>query len=203
MSLKTAEYDLNILVIDDDPARAAVLEAALVEAGHAHVATIQCTTNLRQRIAAIAPDMVIIDLKNPDRERLERVFDVTRTVQKPVAMFVDKSDGDMVRRSVDAGVSAYVVDGLKRERVKPVVELAVSRFESFKKLTQERDEARNALADRKTIDRAKGLLMRHRGIDEDAAYGMMRKAAMQQSKKLVHIADSLITALEMDQDLLG
>jgi response regulator NasT len=198
-----SEKALNILVIDDDPARAALLEEALVEAGYTHVVTIQSTSNLHQRIAALAPDMVIIDLQNPDRDTLEGMFQVTRSVKKPIAMFVDQSDGEMIKRAVEAGVSAYVVDGLKRDRVTAVVEVAVSRFESFQKITSERDEARTALADRKTIDRAKGLLMQHRKITEDEAYRLMRNAAMQHSQKMSEIASSIITAMELDAQIVG
>lgn len=192
---------MNILIIDEDPARTALLEESLVSAGYTHVVSIQSTINLRERIAALAPDMVIIDLQNPDRETLEGMFQVTRTVKKPIAMFVDRSDGDMTRRSVEAGVSAYVVDGLKRERVTAVVDVAVSRFESFERLTSERDQARSALADRKTIDRAKGLLMQHRSISESDAYSLMRNAAMKQSRKLSDIADSVITAMELESQI--
>ncbi|MFC4348022.1 ANTAR domain-containing response regulator [Kordiimonas lipolytica] len=197
-----ADKDLNILVIDEDPGRAMLLEEALVEAGYTHVVTIQSTTNLHQRIAALAPDMVIVDLQNPDRDTLEGMFQVTKSVKKPIAMFVDQSDGEMIRRAVEAGVSAYVVDGLKRDRVQAVVDVAVNRFETFQRLTDERDAARNALADRKTIDRAKGLLMDHRKISEDDAYKLMRGAAMKQSRKLVEIAQSIITAMELDAQLM-
>lgn len=192
---------MNILIIDEDPSRTAILEEALVAAGHTQVVSIQSTVNLRERIAALAPDMVIIDLQNPDRETLEGMFQVTRTVKKPIAMFVDRSDGDMTRRSVEAGVSAYVVDGLKRERVTAVVDVAVSRFENFQKLTSERDEARTALANRKVVDKAKGLLMQHRNISESEAYSIMRNAAMQQSRKLSEIAESVITAMELDAQI--
>lgn len=197
------DKEINILVIDEDPVRAAMLEEALVEAGYAQVVTIKSTSNLHERIAALAPDMVIIDLQNPDRDTLEGMFQVTRSVKKPIAMFVDQSDGDMIKRAVEAGVSAYVVDGLKRDRVTAVVDVAVNRFEAFQKVTDERDAARTALADRKTIDKAKGLLMQHRGVSEGDAYTMMRSAAMQQSKKIAEIADSIITAMELDASLMG
>ncbi len=196
------KQDLNILVIDEDPGRATLLEEALLEAGYTHVMLIHSTLNLEERIQALAPDMVIVDLQRPDRETLEGVFTVTQTVRKPTALFVDESDEDMIGRAVEAGVGAYVVDGLKRERVKAVVDLAVSRFESFNRLLDERDAARNALAERKTIDRAKGLLMRHKGLEEDEAYSLLRSTAMKQSRKIAEIADSVITAFEMTPGLL-
>lgn len=192
------DHDLNILVIDEDPARAAVLEEALVSAGYSHVVTIQSTTNLRTRVAALCPDMIIIDLQNPDRKKLEDLFEVTRQVQKPIAMFVDQSDGETTRRAMEAGVSAYVVDGLKGERVHAVVDVAINRFEAFQKLVNERDTARTELLDRKLIDRAKGLLMEHRNINEDEAYKLLRNTAMRQSRKISTVADSIITAYSLE-----
>jgi response regulator NasT len=195
------KQELNILVIDEDPERATLLEEALVEAGYTHVMMIHSTLNLEERIAALAPDLVILDLQRPDRKTLEGVFEVTQSVQKPTALFVDESDEDMISRAVEAGVGAYVVDGLKRERVKAVVDLAVSRFESFNKLRGERDAARNALAERKSIDRAKGLLMRHKKLSEDEAYKLLRSTAMKQSRKIAEIAESVITAFEMTPEM--
>lgn len=192
------DHDLNILVIDEDPARAAVLEEALVSAGYSHVVTIQSTTNLRTRVAALCPDMIIIDLQNPDRKKLDDLFEVTRQVQKPIAMFVDQSDGETTRRAMEAGVSAYVVDGLKGERVHAVVDVAINRFEAFQKLVNERDTARTELLDRKLIDRAKGLLMEHRNINEDEAYKLLRNTAMRQSRKISMVADSIITAYSLE-----
>ncbi len=192
------DHDLNILVIDEDPGRAAVLEEALVSSGYSHVVTIQSTTNLRTRVAALCPDMIIIDLQNPDRKKLDDLFEVTRQVQKPIAMFVDQSDGDTTRRAMEAGVSAYVVDGLKGERVHAVVDVAINRFEAFQKLVNERDTARTELNDRKLIDRAKGLLMEHRNINEDEAYKLLRTAAMRQSRKISTVADSIITAYSLE-----
>lgn len=196
-------YSLKILVIDEDPARAAVLEGALVETGYTHVVTLQTNTNLHQRIVALEPDVVIIDLQNPDRDTLESMFQVSRAVQKPIAMFVDQSDDDAIRRAVDAGVSAYVVDGLKKDRVKPVVELAVRRFESFSRIVRERDEARTALAERKVIDKAKAILMERSRISEKDAHRMMQQTAMQQSRRLFDIAESIITAFALDSQLFG
>lgn len=191
------EKDLNILVIDEDPERAALLEDSLLEGGYTHVVTIQSTKNLRERVDALAPDLVIVDLPNPDEQTLDGVFEVTKLVKKPIAMFVDQSDEGTIKRAVDAGVSAYVVDGLKRDRVRAVVQVALNRFESFQRLTEERDAARTALAERKVVDRAKGLLMKEREISEDEAYKLLRDAAMRQSRKISDIAESVITAVEL------
>lgn len=190
--------DLSILVIDANPDRARIVETGLVEAGYAKVMTIQATANLTARIQAVAPDVVIIDLENPDRDTLEAMFQVSRAVQKPIAMFVDRSDQAAMAAAVAAGVSAYVVDGLKKERIQPIVEMAVMRFHAFDKLRRERDEALTALADRKVIDKAKGILMRQKALDEEQAYALMRKTAMKHGRKIADIAQSVVTAAEMD-----
>jgi response regulator NasT len=193
-----SDTDISILVIDDTPARAAVVERGLVEAGYTRVSLIGSAVNLIGRIQALAPDVIIIDLENPDRDTLEQMFEVSRAVRRPIAMFVDRSGGSMVREAVEAGVSAYVVDGLKQDRIRPIVEMAVSRFSAFDRLRQERDDAQAKLADRKLIERAKGLLMKAKSLDEEAAYGAMRKTAMKQNRRLAEIAQSVITAFEMD-----
>lgn len=190
--------DLSILVIDANPDRARIVETGLVEAGYAKVMTIQATANLTARIQAVAPDVVIIDLENPDRDTLEAMFQISRAVKKPIAMFVDRSDQSSMAAAVEAGVSAYVVDGLKKERIQPIVEMAVMRFHAFDKLRRERDEALTALADRKVIDKAKGILMRQKALDEEQAYALMRKTAMKHGRKIADIAQSVVTAAEMD-----
>jgi len=115
-------------------------------------------------------------------------------VSRPVAMFVDHSDETMIRAAVDAGVSAYIVDGLRKERVKPIVDMAISRFDAFDRLQRELAAAKNELAARKLIDRAKGILMQTHGISEDEAYGRLRQTAMNEKRKIADIAQSLITA---------
>jgi response regulator NasT len=190
--------DLNILVIDDNSDRAAILEEGLVEAGYTRVTTIRSTINLAQRVQALGPDVVIINLANPDRDTLESMFQVSREVRRPIAMFVDQSDQEAIAAAIEAGVSAYIVDGLKKERVRPIVEMAVSRFNAFERLRRERDEAVSQLADRKVIEKAKGLLMSSRGMTEEQAYAALRRTAMRQNRKIVDIAQSVITAFEME-----
>lgn len=188
----------NILVIDGNPDRAAVVERGLVEAGWVRVATIGPSVNLLARIQALAPDVIIIDLENPDRDTLEQMFQVSRVVQRPIAMFVDQSDSQMIHAAIEAGVSAYVVDGLRQDRIKPIVETAITRFNAFDRLRRERDEAQAKLLDRKLVERAKGLLMKNRGLAEEEAYNLMRRTAMKQNRKLSDIAQSVITAFEME-----
>ena len=140
------------------------------------------------------PDVIFIDLENPNRDVLEQMFQVSRSVRRPIAMFVDHSETDMIKAAVEAGVGAYVVDGLRKERVKAILDMAVSRFNAFNALREELERARLALNERKVIERAKGILMREKGLTEDSAYGLMRKAAMNESRRVAEIAQAVITA---------
>ncbi len=153
--------------------------------------------NLLARIYALDPDVILIDLENPSRDVLEQMFLVSRAVRRPVAMFVDQSDSASIQASVDAGVSAYIVDGLKKERIKSIIDLCISRFNAFSRLQSELEKTKNALEERKVIDRARGILMKAKGLSEEEAYGLMRTAAMRENKKIADIAQSIITAAEM------
>ena len=144
--------------------RAAIIEAGLREAGHDRVTLVHDVAGIARRIAEIEPDVIVIDLENPNRDMLENMFQLSRAVKRPIAMFVDRSDQASIEAAVEAGVSAYVVDGLQQERVKPILDMAVSRFNAFARLTRELEEARGELEDRKVIDRAKGILMKSRGL---------------------------------------
>ena len=190
----------SVAIIDDNQVRAAILEDGLRSAGVEQVTVIDDRQNLMRRLSVIDPDVVIIDLGDPSRDVLEQMFQVSRVVARPVAMFVDRSDRSMVEAAIDAGVSAYVVDGLKKERVKTIVDMAISRFNVFDKMRSELAAARTELADRKVIDRAKGILMKTRGIPEDEAYALLRKTAMNQSRKVAEVAHSLVTAASLLQD---
>lgn len=185
---------LAILVIDENRIRASIIEAGLREAGHDDVTLVHDVTGIARRIAEINPDVIVIDLENPNRDMLENMFQLSRAVKRPIAMFVDRSDQASIEAAVDAGVSAYVVDGLKQERVKPILDMAISRFNAFARLTRELEEARSELADRKLVERAKGILMKSRGMTEEAAYALLRKTAMNQNRKIAEIAQSLVTA---------
>ena len=185
---------LSILVIDDNKIRASIIEQGLREAGHDRVRLIDQMDGLVRQITDIDPDVIVIDLENPNRDQLEHIFQISRAVRRPIAMFVDKSESGSIEAAVDAGVSAYVVDGLKKERIKPILDMAISRFRAFSRLANELEEAKSELADRKTIDRAKGILMKSRGISEPEAYDLLRRTAMNQSRKIIDVAQSLIIA---------
>lgn len=191
------DVTLKILVIDENPVRSAILEEGLREAGYADVLRLDTTHELLRRIYQIDPDVILMDLADPSRDVLEQMFQVSRMVKRPVAMFVDQSDTAMIEASVDAGVSAYIVDGLRKERVKPILDMTVSRFNAFDRLARELDQARSELADRKLIERAKGLLMKSRGVGEEEAYALLRKTAMNEKKKLAEIAQSVVTAAQL------
>jgi response regulator NasT len=193
----SAEQSPKIVIVDESPIRAAILEEGLREAGYTGVVHIRETQSLLARIYALDPDIILIDLENPSRDVLEQMFQVSRAVRRPVAMFVDQSDATSIQASVDAGVSAYIVDGLKKERIKPILDLCVSRFNAFARLQDELDRTKSALEDRKVIDRAKGILMKVKGLTEDEAYVLLRSTAMREKKKISEIAQSIITASEM------
>lgn len=188
---------LSILVIDENRLRSTVIEAGLREAGYENLTIVHDVTGIARRIAEIEPDVIVIDLENPNRDMLENMFQLSRAVKRPIAMFVDKSDRASIEASVEAGVSAYVVDGLKQERVKPILDMAISRFNAFSRMTRELEEARTELESRKLVDRAKGILMTTRGLTEPQAYALLRKTAMNQNRKISEIAESLITAARL------
>ncbi len=193
------DTQLTVAVVDLNPARAAVLEEGLRAEGIGRVVLIPDTADLLRRLNECNPDVVVIDLESPSRDLLEQLFHVSRLVERPVAMFVDQSDMAMMEAAVDAGISAYVVDGLKRERIKSIVDVAILRFNAFARLQGELRDARSELASRRVIERAKGLIMKAKGLSEDEAYGLLRRTAMNEKRKIADIAQALVTS----QDILG
>lgn len=188
---------IKILIVDANPVRAAIIQEGLREAGSHEIVLIGGTNGLVAAIELHDPDVVVIDLENPSRDALADMFLVSRHVKRPITMFVDQSDAASIEEAVEAGVSAYIVDGLRKERLKPILQTCISRFNAFRRLQQELDEARSQLDDRKTIDRAKGIVMRLKGLSEEDAYALLRKTAMNEKRKLVDIARSIITAAEV------
>lgn len=189
-----SDRPLQILVIDDNAMRAAILEDGLREAGEVVVHHIRDMVGLLPRVAAIDPDVILIDLENPSRDTLEEMFQVSRWAKRPIAMFVDRSDSETVTAAIDAGVSAYVVDGLRRERVKSILDVTIGRFQAFNRLQTELSEAKCALEERRLIDQAKAILIRQRGLSEDQAYVLLRRTAMNQNRKIADLARSLVAA---------
>ena len=194
------QSSLKIVIVDENPIRAAILEDGLREAGHVHVVRVDEMSHLLARIYAIDPDVILIDLENPSRDVLEQMFQVSRAVKRPVAMFVDQSDAASIEAAVDAGVSAYIVDGLQKERIKNILDLCISRFNAFARLQDELERTRTALEERKVIDRAKGILMKAQAISaRKTAYALLRKTAMNENKKIAEVAQSVVTAAELLQ----
>jgi len=185
---------LRIVIVDDSGLRATVLEEGLREAGYDDIHVVPPRSGFVARIERMAPDVVLMDLGSPSRDMLEEMLTVSRALARPIAMFVDQSDEIMIGAAIDAGVSAYVVDGLRKERVKPVMELAIRRFNAFARMQTELHEAKTALAERKTVDRAKAILMNSRNLSEADAYVLLRTTAMNQNRRIVDVAEALITA---------
>lgn len=190
---------LTVAVIDPSQARAAILEEGLRAAGIARVAILPDTADLPAQVAALNPDVVVIHLESPSRDILEQMSGLSRHVERPVAMFVDRSDVPMMQAAVDAGISAYVVDGLHPQRIRSILDIAILRFQAFARLQRELVEARGELADRKIVERAKGILMSARSLSEEEAYKLMRRKAMNEKRKIADIARAIVTAA----DLLG
>ncbi len=185
---------MRIVIVDDSGLRATVLEEGLREAGYEDIHLVPPRGAFVAKIERMAPDVVLMDLGSPSRDTLEEMLTVSRALARPIAMFVDQSDDAMIGAAIDAGVSAYVVDGLRKDRVKPILDLAIRRFNAFARMQAELEEARTALADRKTIDKAKAILMQTRGLAEPDAYALLRSSAMRQNKRIVEVAEALITA---------
>src|SRR6476646_2713721 len=195
----SAESSPKIVIVDESPIRAAILEEGLREAGFTGVVHISEMQSLLARVYALDPDVILIDLENPSRDVLEQMFQVSRAVRRPVAMFVDQSDSASIEAAVDAGVAAYIVCGLRKDRVKNILDLCISRFNAFSRLQNELDRTRNALEERKVIDRAKGILMKAKNLTEETAYAMLRKTAMNENKKIAEVAQSVITAAKLSK----
>lgn len=193
----STDHTLKIVIVDESAVRSAIIEEGLREAGYVQVIRVAETTNLLAHIYSIDPDVILIDLENPSRDILEQMFQMSRAVRRPVAMFVDQSDASATQAAIEAGVSAYIVDGLKKERVKHIIDMCISRFNVFSRLQSELDQARNALEERKLIDRAKGVLMKVKSLSEEQAYALMRRTAMNENKKIAEIAQSVLTAAEL------
>jgi response regulator NasT len=190
---------MRIAIVDESATRAAVIREGLAAIEDCEIFVITERRGMVARIGEIVPDIVLIDLGNPSRDVLEEYFAVSRVLDRPIAMFVDESDEESIAASVDAGVSAYVVDGMAAHRIRPLLDLAVRRFKAFARLQSDLAEAKGKLAERETIDKAKRILMDMRGLPEPAAYAELRKTAMDQGRRIVDIAEALLTA----QKLMG
>jgi two-component system, response regulator / RNA-binding antiterminator len=185
---------LSIIVVERDRERALRIVDGLMVSGDHAITVISEETGLARRIADQKPDIVLIDVSDPSRDVLEDLALASGPLERPVAMFVDRSDEQLTRAAIEAGVSAYVVDGLQPDRIKPILDAAIARFHLFHRMRAELAATKAALEDRKIIDRAKAILMKARGIDEEAAYALLRKTAMDQKRRVADIAQQLVMA---------
>lgn len=188
---------LSIVICEKDPTRAIMIRDALRETGDHDIIIIAEESRLADRIAERNPDLVLIEVENPSRDVLEELTLASGPLERPVAIFVDRSDTDLTRSAIRAGVSAYVVDGLRSDRIRPVIDAAIARFNVFREMREELAATRAALEERKVIDRAKGMLMRAKGLSEDEAYALLRRTAMDQKRKIAEVAQALVLAAEM------
>jgi two-component system, response regulator / RNA-binding antiterminator len=190
-----SELSLRILLVDQNADRAAILEEGLREAGLRDITIVREMQGLLRRIVDLDPEVVFIDLENPNRDVLEQMFQVSRSIRRPIAMFVDQADTDTIRAAVESGVGAYVVDGLRKDRVKTILDTAVSHFNTFNRLRGELERANQQLEERKLIERAKGILMKERDLTESAAYAMLRSAAMNENRRIADVARSVVSTI--------
>lgn len=184
---------LSVLLIDDNPARAEIVESGLRDAGYVLLERLEGTYDLLARVATLKPDVIVVSIDSPGRDAIEDLRRTTEQQPRPIALFADRSDPATIAAGMEAGVSAYVVKGLAQDRVQSVVDVAVAHFNRYHSIREELDRARLSLVERKTVDRAKGLLMEQKGIGEEAAYRLLRKLAMDQNKRVGEVAQDILT----------
>jgi len=188
---------LRVLVVDSDAGRAVSVADALAQAGYQVASVLDSSTDLYAKVREVQPDVIIIDMESPDRDMLEHLHGINRDDPRAIVMFCQDDASETISAAVKAGVSAYVVDGLHPHRIKPILQTAVARFQDFQALRRELAETKNTLAERKIVERAKGILMKQRGMSEEEAYQALRKLAMNRNKRVVEVADGVITATEL------
>jgi response regulator NasT len=184
---------LSVLLVDDDSERAEIVEAGLRAAGHRLIARLDSTQDLLARVGELDPELVVVSLDSANRDVIDDLRRSTESPPRPIALFVDQSDPVAIAAAMEAGVSAYVVKGLAQDRVHSVVDVAIAHFNRYRSMRDELDRTRLSLHERKAIDRAKGLLMEQKGLNEEAAFRLLRKLAMDQNKRIGEIARDLVT----------
>ena len=194
---KTKEQPLRVLLVDETFERAALLKHALQEAGYHIAAHVSSSADLPGLVSELKPDVIILDTESPDRDTLEHLCMISRDQPRPIVMFTHDDDSEKIRAAIRAGVSAYVVNGLQSERLRPIMDVAIARFKEFQIMRRELENAESQLAGRKDLDRAKGILMKQRGWTEDEAYQALRKMAMDKGVKLSEVARQLVSVAEL------
>ena len=187
----------RVMLVDDQPARAAILERALIDNGYMVVARLPSAAGLLAQVGHLNPDVIIVDMDSPDRDTLEHMALLQRDLPRPVVMFAGNEDEEIMARAINAGVSAYVVDGLQPARVRAIVNVAITRFREYQALRDELEKTRGQLADRRLIDKAKSVLMRKRQLTEEQAYQMLRRMAMDRGQRLVDVSKNLLAFADL------
>ena len=193
-SMNTA---LKIILVDKNTGRSAMLRRALQDKGHEVICRMDSSANLRESNEMTHADVVIVNSDIPDDEVFANLTEVNKTKPKPIVMFTEESNSEMTSSAIKSGVNAYIVDGLEENRVQPIIDVAMARFREFQALKDELDATRNQLSERKTVEKAKGILMKHKNISEDDAYQSLRKVAMDKNKRIVDVSESVINAFEL------
>lgn len=188
---------LRVMLVDDSRGRAAILDQALSDAGYQVIGRCDANDDLIQRVRQSQPDIILIDMESPNRDTLENLRSINQDLPRPIVMFAERSDAQTTESAIRAGVSAYVVDGLNPARLQPILQVAITRFREFQALRGELEDARNRLADRKVIEKAKGLLMQRKNIGEDEAYRALRKMAMDRNQRLAEVARNVISLMAL------
>lgn len=184
---------LKVTIVDDDPGRSVILERALSDAGYLVIAILGSRDNLLKHIENQQPDVIIVDLESPNRDTLESMQIVTTHNPKPIVMFTNDADNSMIGEAINAGVSAYVVDGFNESRIKPIMDVAIARFREFQALRSELEETRSSLEEHKVIDKAKYIIMQEKQCDENEAYKVLRTLSMENNKRIAEIAEQLVS----------
>ena len=188
---------LTVLLVDDSLERRDAVQAALTGVGCEVIGFASSSDNLLASIDHLDPEVLIVDMESPDRDVLENLESVQSLAPRPIVMFTQDDDGRTITRATRAGVSAYVVDGINGKRVRPILDAAIERFQQYRRLAAELEKTRMQLEQRKILDKAKGILMQRRGMTEDEAYTAMRKLAMSSNKRLVDVAESIVSAASL------
>ncbi len=194
---RNMEQPLRVLLVDETFERAALLKHALQEAGYHIAAHVSASTDLPGLVSELKPDVIILDTESPDRDTLEHLCIISRDQPRPIVMFTHDDDSEKIRAAIRAGVSAYIVNGLQSERLRPIMDVAMARFNEFQAMRVELEKAESQLAGRKDLDRAKGILMKQRGWSEDEAYQAMRKMAMDKGMKLSELSRQVIAMADL------
>ncbi len=199
-SHSSAEYKASVLLVDADKIRAAMLIRELESLGYEVVETLRIATHLLKEIDTCSPDIIVVGIDLPDDDILQKIASLQSIQPHPVIMFAEQDTPQIIQKVIKAGVSAFVVDDIQAERINSIVNVAIARFQEEQALRQELTRTKNQLEERKIVDKAKGLLMRKKGLDEDQAYKMLRKMAMDKGKTLGAVAENIIEVMQMLAD---